>query len=280
MALAQHPEGENWEVLVDSLRTIDGVAAQDVLGALVRVDRQPETADAYRYVILQGLRSPATVGPLCAKLLEHWADEAAHSESATPIKQLVAWQTWFADKYPDELPAELPRESTPNKWSYHELVTFLESPEGKSGDPGRGAAAFTQAQCVQCHRHQGVGEGLGPDLTTVGQRFHRKEILESIVFPSQVVSDQYASQIVEANGRTYSGMAARAADGSMTILQSDGQKVHLAAEDIEEVRPNKLSAMPEGLLNPLTLEQVADLFAYLMNEQGSEIAGREAADQR
>jgi len=231
-------------------------------------------------VILQGLRSPTTFGAPSVKLLEQWADQAIQKQSAPLNEQLVAWQKWYAGKFPDELPAELPRESMPNKWSYHELLTFLESPEGKSGDPARGAAAFRQALCVQCHRFQGVGEGLGPDLTTVSQRFHRKEILESIVFPSQVVSDQYASQIVEANGRTYSGMAARAADGGMTILQSDGQQVRLAAEDIEEIRPNKLSSMPEGLLNPLTLEQVADLFAYLMNEQGSEIAGRGSAEQR
>ena len=50
---------------------------------------------------------------------------------------------------------------------------------------------------------------IGPDLTTVAQRFQRKEILESIVYPNQVVSDQYASQIVIASGKTYTGIAAK-----------------------------------------------------------------------
>jgi putative heme-binding domain-containing protein len=84
------------------------------------------------------------------------------------------------------------------------------------------------------------------------------------VHPNQVVSDQYASQIVIAGGKTYTGIAARHADGSMTVLQADMQKVELAAEDIEDVRTSKTSAMPEGLLNKLTLDQVADLFAFLM----------------
>ena len=67
---------------------------------------------------------------------------------------------------------------------------------------------FHDAQCINCHRFNGTGEGIGPDLTTVAQRFQRKEILESIVYPNQVVSDQYASQIVIAGGKTYTGIAA------------------------------------------------------------------------
>jgi putative heme-binding domain-containing protein len=108
----------------------------------------------------------------------------------------------------------------------------------------------------------------------VAQRFQRKEILESIVYPNQVVSDQYASQIVTAGGRTYTGIVARNADGSLTVLQSDSTKVHVAADDIEEVQPSRTSAMPEGSLNKLSLEQVADLFALLMNAPEPNVAAR------
>ena len=62
------------------------------------------------------------------------------------------------------------------------------------------------------------------------------------------MSDQYASQIVMANGKTYTGIVAKQPDGSMTVLQSDGGKATLAADDIEEIEPSKASAMPEGLL--------------------------------
>jgi putative heme-binding domain-containing protein len=84
---------------------------------------------------------------------------------------------------------------------------------------------------------------------------------------------------VSANGRTYVGIVAREADGSVTVLQSDGGKVHLTADDVEEIEPCRTSAMPEGLLNTLTLQQVADLFAYLMDGQNANVAGR-AATQR
>ncbi|MCI0492645.1 MAG: HEAT repeat domain-containing protein, partial [Planctomycetes bacterium] len=274
MSLTQNPNGENWEVLVDSLRTIEGVAAQEVLSALAHVDRRPETAEPFRNTILLGLRMPAAVGNRAVQLLSHWTDQKPTQPGAPVADQLAAWQQWYAETHPNELPAELPKESQPNKWSYDELVSFLESSEGHAGDPARGAAVFQNGQCINCHRCGGSGESLGPDLTTVAQRFQRKEILESMVYPSQVVSDQYASQIVIANGLTYAGVAAHHPDGGMVVLQSDGRKVELTADDIEEVAPSKTSVMPEGLLNPLTLEQVADLFAFLMNQPEPNLATR------
>jgi putative heme-binding domain-containing protein len=277
MALAQHPDGENWDILVDSLRTVDGAVAQEVLSALARADRRPQDAEPYRNAILLGLRSTRQCGLPAVQLLEHWAKgsgSGSSTDSAPLAKRLATWQAWYAGQFPDELPAELPKESVPNKWSYSELLSFLESAEGKSGDPERGATVFHKGQCIQCHRFNGAGESLGPDLTTVSHRFQRKEILESIVYPSQIVSDQYATQAVVANGKTYTGVAARNADGSIVVLQADGQKAFLEAEDIEEVRPSSLSSMPEGLLNPLTLDQVADLFAFLMNSSDVNTAGR------
>ena len=65
---------------------------------------------------------------------------------------------------------------------------------------------------------------IGPDLTTVAQRFQRKEILESIVYPNQVVSDQYASKIVTAGGKTYTGIVAKKADGGMTCCNRTDTK--------------------------------------------------------
>ena len=262
MSLTQQPEGENWEILVDSLRSIDGIAAPEVLSALTKVKRRPEKADAYRDVILQGLRTPTNAGP-AVQLLSHWTGMKPRAESGSAKEPLVVWQAWYAKQFPDALPAELPHDAGQNKWSYDELLSYLESSHGKVGNATRGAKAYRDAQCARCHRFQGSGEGVGPDLTTVGQRFQRKEILEAIVYPSHVVSDQYASKMVIAAGRTYVGITSREPDGGVMIVQSDGQKVHIAAADVEEIEPSKQSVMPDGLLNTLSLEQVADMFAYL-----------------
>jgi putative heme-binding domain-containing protein len=280
MSLTQHPEDENWVILVDSLRTVEGDAAREIVATLTRVDRRPDTSEPYRNAILLGLRLNANGGELIARLMEKWVGQKPYIPNASLGEQLAAWQSWYATTFPNERPAELPKESQPNKWSYDELLAYLDSPEGKAGSPARGKQVFAVAQCVNCHRFNGKGEGIGPDLTTVAQRFQRKEILESIVYPNQVVSDQYAGKTVTAGGKTYTGIVARTPNGGTTVLQSDGQKIELNANEIEDVQPSKVSAMPEGLANRLTLEQIADLFAFLMNAPEPSVAGRQPAALR
>jgi putative heme-binding domain-containing protein len=280
MSLTQQPDGENWPLLLDSLRTAEGEAAKEILAALARVPRAPETSEPYRNAILLGLRLQNNGGELAPKLLEHWVSQTPYPANAPVDQQLAAWQSWYAATFPNELPAELPKDSHANKWSFAELASFLESSDGKAGSPTRGAHIFSEAQCIKCHRFNGSGERIGPDLSTVAQRFTRKEILESIVHPNQVVSDQYGSQVVTAAGKTYTGIVARDASGNVTVLQSDGQKTVLNAADVDEIQPSKLSAMPEGLLNRLSLEQIADLFALLMNAPEPTVAGRETSSPR
>src|SRR4051812_19106374 len=280
MSLTQHPDGDAWVILVDSLRTVDGDPAREILSALAGVDRQPDKSQPYRNAILLGLRLQASGGELVAPLLEKWVGHKPYEADAPLAEQLAAWQSWYATTFPNERPAELPKESQPNKWSYDELLSFLASKEGMTGSPSRGAQVFHDAQCMNCHRFNGRGERIGPDLSAVSQRFTRKEVLESIIYPSQVVSDQYASKAVTANGKTYTGITVKNPDGGMTVLQSDGKKAELAAADIEDVQSSKLSAMPEGLANRLSLEQIADLFAFLMNAPEPSVASRKAGATR
>ena len=99
--------------------------------------------------------------------------------------------------------------------------------------------------------------------------------MESILFPSQVISDQYASKtIITTDGRSITGLVAPQADGSLVVLQSSGQKATIAASEVDQTLPCKISAMPEGLMNPLSLEEIADLFAYLNQPPGASLTSR------
>ena len=60
-------------------------------------------------------------------------------------------------------------------------------------------------------------------------------------------------------------MTIEQSDGSFLVLQSDGKRVRVAASDIEEIRDSAVSAMPTGLLDNLSVSEVNDLFAYLMD---------------
>jgi putative heme-binding domain-containing protein len=312
MSLAQHPGGDNWKYLVDALKTAQGAAAQDILAALAKVDQRPTDAAPYRHVILLGLALADNGGAQALALLNHWRgnrdaaatqpassrDDATLSRDQTwspenpqtisPSQQsstdwpaaFAPWQQWYANKFPTAPPAELTLDPRRDKWSYNELLTFLNSDPGKDGDPGRGELVFTKAQCASCHRVGVHGENIGPDLTAVARRFQRKEILDSIVNPSRDISDQYASCVVMAGGKSYAGFVADFG-GTVTMLLSTGKKVEFSKGDIEDVKPSNISVMPTGLLNPLSLEEVADLFAYLNAAvTKSNIAQRNATNKK
>jgi putative heme-binding domain-containing protein len=258
-ALTQNPAGENWSLMIRSL------------------DQVPDKPEPYRQVILRGLKLGDGGGANAVKVLEKWTGKPLSQPDDKWDVALAAWQKWFAETYPDEPAAKLPVESAENKWTYDELLTYLTGPEGSHGNPEAGAKVFTKASCIKCHRYGDRGEGVGPDLTTVSRRFQKKEILESILFPSQVISDQYLSKtIITTDGRSISGLVAPQADGSLVVLQSNTEKVTIAAADVETMVTSKVSAMPEGLLNPLTLEDIANLFAYLNYPPGTSVTSRRA----
>ena len=78
-------------------------------------------------------------------------------------------------------------------------------------------------------------------------------MLESIVYPSKVISDQYRStQFVTTTGQTILGLASAPQNGVITVLQSVGTKVMLKTDEIAQQRlPRQVSNMPEKLLDSL-----------------------------
>ena len=280
MSLTQHPDGESWSYLVDALQTVEGPVAREVLVALTQVPQRPKQSEPYRQAIMLGLRLGENGAEDALRLLDYWTNQQTAAANDPWQDRIATWQQWYAENYPDAPPAELPIDPAQDMWSYEELLAYLQSQAGRSGNPQRGEQTFATAQCIQCHRFRGRGEALGPDLTTVAKRFQKKEILASIVYPSLIVSDRYASRVVVSNGRSYTGLVVPRGQEGVTVLLSDGKKVELDHEDIDEIRPSRLSVMPAGLLNALSLEQIADLFAYLSQEKPADIAQRKPSRQR
>lgn len=265
VGLAQSPAGENWAYVVRSLPYLEPAAAREVCQKLMAVEQAPEESDPYRTVILLGLRALEKDKPADAPiaLLQFWtSEEPAKDESEK--KQLEAWQEWFAKTYPNAPSATLPTAAENAKYSYDELLTYVSGEEMGKASAQRGQAIFTKVQCAKCHKLGDTGESMGPDLTTLSRRFTRKEILESVVYPSHIISSQYASKTVRlTDGRTLSGIVAAGAEGETVVLQSTGEKTTIATADIEETKPSNVSSMPAGLLDTLTHEEIGDLFAYL-----------------
>jgi putative heme-binding domain-containing protein len=275
LGLAQSPAGDKWPLLIRALPILDGPAAEVVLDKLMTVEQSPEDAESYRQVLLCGLRLKEKGGATASQLLGYWSGAEIITDDDTWDTALAKWQTWFRENHPDQPDPVLPVDSPKSKWTFSELTSYLESAEGKSGNPTRGALVFQQGQCIKCHRHGDRGESVGPDLTNIGRRFHGKEILQSIVYPSHVISDQYTSKaILTTGGRALVGMVGEGGVDRIVVLTTTGEKVELDRSEVEQVLPSKTSAMPEGLLDPLSLQQIADLFAFLKNQPRESITSR------
>jgi len=259
---------KNWPLMVRAIPVLEGPAAQMVMKTIVRIPFKPKKGEQFRQVLLAGLRMPDLGYRDAVAVLKLWTGAEVGPPEGSREEVLAAWQEWFAKTYPELPPATIAESSVANNWNARELLDFLEGPVGKQGNPLKGALIFAgKGQCAKCHRFGPAGETIGPDLTTVSRRFQKREVLESVLFPSQIISDQYASQtIVTKKGLTHFGIVQSLSDGRYIVLQSDGTKVGLRDDEIEEATITPRSAMPEGLFNQLTLEEIADLFAYLYSQ--------------
>jgi putative heme-binding domain-containing protein len=130
----------------------------------------------------------------------------------------------------------------------------------------RGKQIFEEAQCLACHKFGNEGGSVGPDLTAVSSRFARKDIVESIILPSKVISEQFAATRVKLkSGDTQEGrLIEETAD--YIVLQPNQlkpDKVTIKKADIAARRLSDVSPMPEGLMNTFTKDEFLDLVAYL-----------------
>ena len=283
LGLAEAPQGDNWDVLVRSLPVLDNQSAVHVISRLKTVDRKAKKAESYRQLLLVAQQLGNQDALQAIALLEKWQGYAMSDTTIPSDKALGAWKAWFVDTFPEEPLPELAA-TTGGKWDYDALLKHLESAQREStGSVDNGRLVFEKIECAKCHRFETVGESMGPDLTTVRKRFLTKEILDSIIYPSKIISDQYAAQtLFTEDGRTFTGIVAPAGEDEVVVLQANGQKVRIQRAEIDESEPSRTSAMPSGLLDSLTLQEITDLFAYLssgtdrisQNEQDSELQQR------
>lgn len=167
----------------------------------------------------------------------------------------------------ERVPVEMPKIDTeaPPKWTLDNVVPELVKVDsGRSFDQGR--AVFSQVLCAQCHRVGTEGGSVGPDLTGVASRFSRRDLLESILDPSKVISDQY--QTIDFEMKDGSHVNGRIVDedffGYVVLVEPlNPRRVNVLKAEVAKKGPSKVSQMPARLLDSLTLEQVLDLMAYL-----------------
>jgi putative heme-binding domain-containing protein len=161
-------------------------------------------------------------------------------------------------------PPAVPRQFV-KEWKVEDLVSDLDKvSKGRSFEKGR--QAFNDAQCIACHRFGNEGGSVGPELAAASSKYTRRDILESILEPSKVVSEQYQNTaLILKDGDEVAGRVMEE-DNRKIVLVTDPLKQtqrEIRKSDIKERQPSKISSMPEGLVNILTKDEILDLLAYI-----------------
>ena len=177
------------------------------------------------------------------------------------------------------LVAALPDDITPpvgpgQTWTHQDALAAVGS-ELRGRDFDKGRNLFHAASCSACHRFNGEGGAIGPDLTTVGNKFSLSDLIDSIVEPSKVISDQYGSHIVEnKKGQISEGLLVEDGD-EVSVYQRDhaAKPMVFKRSEIVEISESSLSQMPSALLDTMNAEEIKDLIAYLVSggDKNSEV---------
>ena len=262
-----HPESlGDWQLMVRSLTVVEGADAVSVLQGLKRFRLRANKGTWVRQVILTGLQLPEAERLWASQLLQHWTSVPARSAEPWTLQQ---YQVWFQQEYPEAPSAELPVDRPDRRWTYSKLAPAVHDLPADESVLRLGAKVFETAGCARCHRRGTVGAANGPDLTTLGWRRQKAEILRSLLYASYELDEEYPTvTVVLKDGTTHSGLLQQAGDKRLRVFTAGAEVFEVGHDEVEAVRNQAVSAMPEGTLEPLSLEQIQALMAWLTSVDG------------
>ncbi len=195
-----------------------------------------------------------------ADALEHVP--AADREALADLTDAYTERAWGLEDVPQPV-------GPPRQWNRQEIFKLMEHGMNEPRSLDNGRTMYAAALCQACHRFGDAGGLIGPDLTTVGSRFSRGDLLEAIDSPSFEISDQYAADLISLSSEQViiGRVVAEVAD-SLWVNQNPydpDQQIVVRTADIDAREKSSVSIMPPRLLNRLNGEEVLDLLAYLIS---------------
>jgi len=233
-ALTAKPDLEAWRSLLSNLADEPPlIRAEIVQGALARPDRAALVLDE----IAASRVKPSELGAAqIDQFLKH-----ADAEIQTRAQQLVA--------------SALPADRRQALADYQVVLTM-------TGDAQRGRDVFGQ-RCASCHRVGEVGVNVAPDISDSREKT-AEQLLTDILQPNRAIDANYFSYTVfTADGLSHTGVLAAETGVSITLNLPEGKSLTLRRDEIEELRADGVSLMPEGLERDIPPQAMADVIAYI-----------------
>ncbi len=135
------------------------------------------------------------------------------------------------------------------------------------GNAPRGRALFldkSAAACKNCHRIDDQGSKLAPELTHIGKKLNRTQLLDKILDPSKTIDPKFAAYMVQTiDGKSLVGILVSKTGREVVVRDAEDKELRIPAENVEQLTKQTRSLMPDQLLRDLTAEQAADLLMYL-----------------
>jgi len=192
--------------------------------------------DAWTLVLLKRPEAKACDAALRARLTKHPKKEIAKQAAAVFADATSATRAAVVEKFKPALKL--------------------------TGDATKGKAVFAQV-CISCHKLDGVGIELGPDLRSVVQHDPEK-LMNSILDPSAIIEPGFmAYNCTLKSGEQLYGVIATETSASLTLKMAGNLTKSVLRSEIASLQSTGTSLMPEGLEAALTPQSLADLIAYL-----------------
>jgi putative heme-binding domain-containing protein len=185
------------------------------------------------------------------------------------LDEYLADPEGYLAKHPLKIADELLKFTRPRKeWKYDDLASSVKGmTNGRSFSNGK--QLFKVASCVACHKLNGAGTELGPDLTKLDPKQQKpEEVLRDILEPSFRINEKYQTYVIETKaGKTFTGLILEETPKAIKLIENPlvkSEPVVLKQSSIASRQKSPTSIMPKGLLDKLTREEILDLVAYVV----------------
>jgi putative heme-binding domain-containing protein len=149
----------------------------------------------------------------------------------------------------------------------YDLEAFRAFARKNAGDAERGKKLFNDVKglaCVKCHAVGGEGGKVGPDLAGIALKYKREDLMTSVLEPSKVIAQGYETIVITTKkGQTITGVFKGETADAINVMDKEGKALAVPKKDVDERAFSPISTMPNGLNEGMTLQDFADVIAYL-----------------
>lgn len=235
-ALAAHDTPRVADLLLAGLQQQTPAVRRAMLDALLA---RPDRAGRLLDEVAAGRMKPAELDPAQSQRLLRHNDPQLRARSAEVLASA--------------LPAERAK-----------VIAQYQAALDLHANPDQGREIFKK-NCASCHRIGDVGVDVAPSIADSRTKT-LPQLLTDILEPSRAIDNNYVSySVTTSDGQSLVGIIAAETASSITLKQPEGKTVSLLRGDIDEIRSNGVSLMPEGLEKNISLQEMADLISFIKN---------------